>query len=320
MVPFPLPFSLNTYPFPLHRRFYRFYTFSMTRFRRIGLTVKSGFDHKDEAVARILKILRTLQCTVSVDPSRISDLPCARECDSIDSKHKIDLMLVIGGDGTVLRSVREMRDFSVPILSINRGTLGFLAEIELDEADRILPALMNGDGMIDKRGLLKIEAVRKRKTFFSGHALNEAVIAQGTIARLIDLETAVNGEALTTYRSDGLIVATPTGSTAYSLAAGGPIVHPAFDSAIILTPINPYSFSQKPVVISGRSKVDVGVRMKVRKFADVDVNLTIDGQMYVPLQDGDHVHCSMAKETVKFLRRKQDTFLSTLRSKLRWGE
>jgi NAD+ kinase len=292
----------------------------MAKYRRIGLTVKSGFDHKDEAISRILKILRSLQCTVAVDPTRIHDLPCARECKPMDPKHTIDLMLVIGGDGTVLRAIREMRDFSVPILSVNRGTLGFLAEIELDEADHILPALLNGKGMIDERSLLKVEAVRKRKTFFSGLALNEAVIAQGTIARLIDLQTAVNGEALTTYRSDGLIVATPTGSTAYSLAAGGPIVHPAFDSAIILTPINPYSFSQKPVVLNGRSKVDVGVHMKVRKFADVDVNLTIDGQMYVPLQDGDHVHCSVAKETVKFLRRKQDTFLSTLRTKLRWGE
>ena len=292
----------------------------MPKFRRIGLTVKSGFDHKDEAVARIIKILRTLKCTVAVDPSRIFDLPCAQECDPMQPKQKIDLLLVIGGDGTVLRAVREMRDFSVPILSINRGTLGFLAEIELNEADHILPALMNGEGMIDERGLLKVETVRRRRVFFSGHALNEAVIAQGTIARLIDLETAVNGEALTTYRADGLIVATPTGSTAYSLAAGGPIVHPAFDSAVILTPINPYSFSQKPVVLNGESKVDVGVHMKVRKFADVDVNLTIDGQMYVPLQDGDHVRCSMSKHTVRFLRRKQDTFLRTLRTKLRWGE
>jgi len=292
----------------------------MKQYRRIGLTVKSGFDHKDEAVARIVKILRKLDCTIVVDPTRLRDLPCTQKCTSMDPKNKIDLMLVIGGDGTVLRTVREMCDFSVPILSVNRGTLGFLAEIELAEADHILPTLMNGEGMIDERGLLKVEAVRRNKKLFSGHALNEAVIAQGTIARLIDLETTVNGEALTTYRSDGLIVATPTGSTAYSLAAGGPIVHPAFDSAIILTPINPYSFSQKPVVISGKSKVDVGVHMKVRKFADVDVNLTIDGQMYVPLQDGDHVRCSISKETVKFLRRKQDTFLSTLRTKLRWGE
>lgn len=292
----------------------------MLRYCRIGLTVKSGFDHKDEAVARILKILHSLKCTVAVDPARVHDLPCAQQCDLLDAGHAIDLMLVIGGDGTVLRTVREMHDFSVPILSVNRGTLGFLAEIELEEAEHILPALLRGEGMLDTRGLLQVSALRKDSTLFSGHALNEAVIAQGTIARLIDLETTVNAEALTTYRADGLIVATPTGSTAYSLAAGGPIVHPAFDSAIILTPINPYSFSQKPVVISGRSAVDVGIHMKTQKFADVDVNLTLDGQMYIPLQDGDHVRCSIASHTVKFLRRKQDTFLRTLRSKLKWGE
>lgn len=292
----------------------------MTQYRRIGLTVKTSFDHKDEAVAHILQILRKHKCTVAVDPARVHELPCARDCALLDPRKKIDLHLVIGGDGTVLRTVREMRDFSVPILSVNRGTRGFLAEIEFDEADRILPSLLNGKGMIDERGLLAIQVKRRGTQCFAGHALNEAVIAQGTIARLIDLDTRVNGEELTSFRADGLIVATPTGSTAYSLAAGGPIVHPAFDSAMILTPINPYSFSQKPVVISGKSEVEVIVRMKVRKFADVDVNLTIDGQMYVPLQDGDHVRCSVAKETVKFLRRKQDTFLATLRTKLKWGE
>ncbi len=292
----------------------------MTKYRRIGLTVKSGFDHKDEAISSILKILHKAGSTIFVDHKRLHDLPCARGCDSLTPRQKMDLMLVIGGDGTVMRTVREMQDFSVPILNVNRGTLGFLAEIELDEIQRVLPALLRGQGTIDERSLLSVETIRKKKKLFSGHALNEAVIAQGTIARLIDLETVVNNDPLTTYRADGLIIATPTGSTAYSLAAGGPIVHPTFKSALILTPINPYSFSQKPVIISGDSKVDVGIHIKTRKFADVDVNLTIDGQMYIPLQDGDHVRCTTAKHTAKFLRRKQDTFLRTLRTKLKWGE
>ncbi|OIO52982.1 hypothetical protein AUJ46_06170 [Candidatus Peregrinibacteria bacterium CG1_02_54_53] len=292
----------------------------MAKFRRIGLTVKSGFDHKDEAIANVLDILHNEGCTIFVDPKRIHDLPCARGCGPMEPDQKIDLLLVMGGDGTVLRSVREMQDFSVPVLSVNRGTLGFLAEIELAEADHILPSLLRGEGTVDERSLLTVETIRNDASLFTGHALNEAVIAQGTIARLIDLETVVNGEPLTTYRADGLIIATPTGSTAYSLAAGGPIVHPSFKSALILTPINPYSFSQKPVVLSGDSAIEVGINMKIRKFADVDVNLTIDGQMYVPLQDGDQVRCTTAKHTVKFLRRKQDTFLRTLRTKLKWGE
>lgn len=292
----------------------------MRQFRNIGLTVKSGFDHKDEAVAHILKILERTGCTVFVDPQRMQGLPCARRCKPMSAKQKIDLLLVIGGDGTVLRAIRELKSLSVPILSVNRGTVGFLAEIELEETDRLLPELLKGKGTVDERSLLSVDVLRGRRTFFSGTALNEAVIAQGTIARLIELKTSVNGEALTTYQADGLIIATPTGSTAYSLAAGGPIVHPAFESAIILTPINPYSFSQKPIVIHGGSRVEVALRMKARKFADVEVNLTLDGQMYVPLAESDRIRCTTAKETVKFLRRRQDTFLSTLRTKLKWGE
>jgi len=291
----------------------------MPRYKRIGITVKSAFDRKDEAVARIFRILKKAGCTILVDAQRLKGLPCARGCAPVDEKQNIDLLVVIGGDGTVLRSIREMKNFSVPILSVNRGTVGFLAEIELKEAEHILPDLLAGKGILEERSLLSIETLRHQKKFFSGLALNEAVIAQGTIARLIELQTSLNGEALTTFHADGLIIATPTGSTAYSLAAGGPIVHPAFGSAIILTAINPYSFSQKPIVIRGDSKVDVQVHMRVRKFADVDVNLTLDGQMYVPLQDGDHIRAIIAKQRVKFLRRRHDTFLNTLRTKLKWG-
>jgi len=292
----------------------------MKRYSNIGLTVKSGFDHKDEAVSQVLKILRKEHCTVFVDTLRMADLRCAHGCLPLDPKQRIDLSIVIGGDGTVLRSIREMSDPTVPILSINRGTIGFLAEIELKEIDHVLPELLKGNGTFDERSLLKVEAHRGKKTFYSGIALNEAVIAQGTIARLIDLHTSVNGESLTIYHADGLIIATPTGSTAYSLAAGGPIVHPSFHSAIILTPINPHSFSQKPIVLSGMSRVEVCVEMRVRKFADVDVNLTIDGQMYIPLQEGDCLRVTTAKQTIKFLRRKQDSFVATLRTKLKWGE
>ncbi|MEI8230322.1 MAG: NAD(+)/NADH kinase [Candidatus Peregrinibacteria bacterium] len=292
----------------------------MKPFQRIGVTVKSALDHKDEAVTRVMKILRREKKTVLIDGERLSGLSCTKGCELMQGMKGIDLLIVIGGDGTVLRTVREIDDFRIPILSVNRGTVGFLAEVELNEADRILPELLSGNGMIDTRSLLKIQAIRGTKTVFRGVALNEAVIAQGTIARLIDLQTKLNGESLTTYLADGLIIATPTGSTAYSLAAGGPIVHPTFRSAMILTAINPYSFSQKPIVISGDSTVEALVHVRAKKFADVDINLTLDGQMYVPLQDGDRIRATIAPQTLRFLRRKQDTFLHTLRTKLRWGE
>lgn len=296
------------------------YTTGVHRYKNIGLTVKSGFDHKDEAVKKVLAILQHEQCDVCVDARRMADVRCVHGCAAISKRRKLDLIIVIGGDGTVLRTIREMPDLSVPVLSVNRGTVGFLAEIELNEVERVLPALLRGQGTIDERSLLHVRAFRGRKELYAGNALNEAVIAQGTIARLIDLQTSVNGEPLTTYRADGLIVATPTGSTAYSLAAGGPIVHPGFNSAVILTPLNPHSFSQKPIVLSGESRIDVTVRVRARKFADVDVNLTIDGQMYVRLQDGDALRVTTSERSIRFLRRKQDTFLQTLRTKLKWGE
>jgi NAD+ kinase len=276
-------------------------------------------EDKSAAILQILKILADAGALVLFDAERKNDIPETRHIPPYSSAGDIDLLLVIGGDGTILRTVRELRDFSIPIVSVNRGTVGFLAEIELHEAERILPMLLRGEGILEERSILSVQALRGEKTVFEGFALNEAVIAQGTIARLVDLHARVNGENLTTFHADGLIISTPTGSTAYSLAAGGPIVHPTL-GATILTPINPHSFSQKPVVIPSEYPVEITVASKVGKFQDVQVILTIDGQVYVPLQSGDSMRACGCNKTVRFLRRRQDTFFGTLREKLKWGE
>lgn len=291
----------------------------MLSFPRIGVTVKSGLEDKSQAVTEILGILQTLGARVFFDTERKNDIPETKDLPSYTSAGDIDLLLVIGGDGTILRTIRELKDLSIPIVSVNRGSVGFLAEIELHEAPHILPQLLSGGGVIEKRSILSVEALRGREKIFEGYALNEAVIAQGTIARLVDLQAQVKGEDLTTFHADGLIVSTPTGSTAYSLAAGGPIVHPTL-AATILTPINPHSFSQKPVVIPSAYEVQITVASKMNKFQDVNVILTIDGQVYVPLQCGDVVSACGRGKTVRFLRRRQDTFFGTLREKLKWGE
>lgn len=292
----------------------------MLKYRRIGVTVKSDLDHKDEAVATILRILESLGAEVCFDRKRCQDVPSVEGKVLFEEEKGIDLLLVIGGDGTIFRAVRELKDFSVPILSVNRGAVGFLAETNVEEAESLLPQLLSGDGVIDERHVLDVVVTRHGTVFFEGAVLNEAVISQGSIARLMDLRAWVNGEDLTTFRSDGLIIATPTGSTAYSLAAGGPIVHPRLP-ATILTPINSHSFSQKPIVIPGSSVVTVEVLTKPSKFGDFEVSLTLDGQTYVGLQPNDRVEARISKsKTVKFLRRKQDTFFGTLRAKLRWGE
>ncbi|MDO8649548.1 MAG: NAD(+)/NADH kinase [Candidatus Peregrinibacteria bacterium] len=291
----------------------------MSPYRRVGITVKSDLPDRDTLVARVLAILRKEGAEVSLDAKRAEDLPCAKGAKTFVEETGLDLLIVIGGDGTILRSVRELKDFSIPLLTINRGAVGFLAEMRAEEVEKLLPKFLRGDGIIDERSVLHVEALRGKKAFFSGVVLNEAVISQGSIARLVDLETTINDEPLTTFHSDGLIIATPTGSTAYSLAAGGPIVHPQL-AATILTPINSHSFSQKPIVIPGAHKIEVTVLPKENKFRDVEVSLTLDGQTYYTLKRGDRIRATINSKTVKFLRRKQDTFFATLREKLKWGE
>jgi NAD+ kinase len=295
------------------------YHTDMLRYRRVGVTVKSELDQKDDAVARILDILKNSGTEVLIDEKRCQELECSRHFKTFHGEHDIDLLVVIGGDGTILRAIRELKDHTVPILSVNRGAVGFLAETNIEEAETLLPKFLEGKGSIEERSLLAVRALRGDALLYEGNVLNDAVVSQGSIARLMDLQTSVNGEHLTTFRADGLIMATPTGSTAYNLSAGGPIVHPRL-SAAILTPINSYSFSQKPIVLPGDQEIEVVVLTKGGHGDDVEVSLTLDGQQFVRLQKHDRVLAHINTKTVRFLRRQQDTFYHTLRSKLKWGE
>lgn len=288
------------------------------QYKKIGLTARSDIADREGTVEEIAKIIEGTGATVLLDPKRCRESALKR-LKRYHSTRELDLLVIIGGDGTILRTVREMGDFATPILSVNKGTIGFLAEIVLDEAEHLLPKLLAGKGTVEERRLLEISAFRGKKELLRGRVLNEAVVSQGAISRLIDLKAGINGEALTTFHADGVIIATPTGSTAYSLAAGGPIVHPEL-SGTILTPINPHSFSQKPIVIPADQVVDVTIATKLNKFSDIQVSLTLDGQTYISLKRGDRVEARLSRDTVKFVRRREDTFYETLRTKLRWGE
>ncbi len=289
------------------------------RFRRVGITARSDIENRETVINSVVDIIERAGAQALIDEKRCrTEERKKQKC--FTSTDEIDLLLVLGGDGTILRTVRELPSLRVPILSINRGTIGFLAELTMDEADSMLPRfLIQGEGTIEKRSMIDIRAVRGKKELFHGTVLNEAVISQGAISRLIDLKTSVNGDPLATFHADGVIIATPTGSTAYSLAAGGPIVHPSLQ-ATILTPINPHSFSQKPIVLPAENDVSVMIMTKQNKFQDVQVSLTLDGQTYVTLQRGDIVYAKAAKHCALFLRRKEETFFGTLRAKLKWGE
>lgn len=288
------------------------------KYRNIGITARSQMEDKDEAILHVVDVLEAAGAKAFLDPERCKG-KATKKCVCYRDQKKLDALIVLGGDGTILRAVRERTNTKVPIITINRGTLGFLAEMGINEVSTLLPKFLTGYGKIEERKLLSIEVKRGKKNVISGNVLNEAVIAQGAISRLIDLETRVNGDALTTFHADGVILATPTGSTAYSLAAGGPVVHPNL-SAMIVTPINPHSFTQKPIVIPGDYTVDMTILTKDNKFGDVKVSLTLDGQTYVTLMRGDTVRASIAPVTAKFLRRPEETYFGTLRTKLKWGE
>jgi NAD+ kinase len=232
---------------------------------------------------------------------------------------EVDVLLVLGGDGTIIKVVRELADSTTPILSINLGTVGFMADMSIAEAIEALPSILHGNATADIRSLLDITITQTGSTVFTGRCFNEVVLAKGKIARLIEIEASVDGAFLTDYNADGLLISTPTGSTAYNLSAGGPIVHPGLN-AMIITAINPYSLSQKPIVVPATSTICLKPLLPKHKHEDEAVYLTLDGQVFTAIEPNMIITISAAQQTVTFLRKAEDSFFHTLRTKLKWGD
>jgi NAD+ kinase len=224
------------------------------------------------------------------------------------------LLLVLGGDGTLLAASREAAPRGIPILPINLGGLGFLTSFTLEELYPALEEALAGRAAMDERVLLLAERTHNGSILTEQRVLNEAVVHKGTLARMIELELYIDGGFVCRYRADGLIVATPTGSTAYSMSAGGPIVHPAVQS-ILITPICPHTLSDRPVVVADTSKIE----LRMAENSD-SVFLTLDGQTGVPLRAGDRVRIRRAAERLKLVQPSTKTYFEILRNKLKWGE
>lgn len=288
-----------------------------TAYRTIGLTAKIHMENKDTVLRPVVEAILATGATIAVDPHTVGDLPCVKDAPRISDVASLDLVIAVGGDGTILRTIRELHPLSVPLLAINAGSVGFLSEMPLSDVPERLPRLLAG-GAIERRSCLHVDVLRGDERIFSSRALNDVVISQGTISRLLDLKASVGGQFLATYHADGLIVATPTGSTAYSLAAGGPVVHPIVP-ALILTPINPHGFTQKPIVLPSAAPIEVSIAGDVPFFANATVGLTVDGQVYHELAPGDRVTVKSSHE-VQFLRENDNSFYRALREKLKWGE
>ena len=287
-------------------------------YTHIALTARREFDGRERILRRIVEIAEAQGARVSIDVKQC-DLPSLTAYDRYETLERFDCVIVVGGDGTILRVVREMRDLSMPMLTVNRGTLGFLAECDLSDFEEGIPELLAGNGFVEERQLLACCVVREGKTILEGRVLNDAVVHQGAIARLVRLRASADDQFLTTFRSDGLIVATPTGSTAYSLAAGGPIVHPGVP-AILITPLNAFALTQKPLVIPAAQEVRIEVMAQKNAEHEAAVNLTLDGQIHEKLRSGDVIIVRTSPEQVRFLRRNKNSFYAALREKLKWGE
>jgi NAD+ kinase len=234
------------------------------------------------------------------------------ERDSIPSR--ADLLIVLGGDGTLLSVARLTGVESIPVLGINLGGLGFLTEISKEETFPVLEKIIAGDFETEQRLMLKATIYRQGEIIGESTVLNDIVINKGVLARIIDLETCIDGAYLTTFKSDGLILATPTGSTAYSLAAGGPIVYPSLNS-IIVNPICPHTITNRPLVVPDTATVKV-----ILKTTNQNVHITLDGQVGMPLQGGDVVEAIKAPGHIQLIRSPYKTYFELLRTKLRWGE
>jgi len=280
---------------------------------KIGITAKhTNVERFTPVLKRLYEYLKKAEKDVYIEKHVADLIGLKKYKEFYRGQTDVDLLLVLGGDGTILSVVRTMRKFNTKIFGINIGNLGFLSEIPPVQIHKTLSKIFKGEYTIDSRLMLSIELVRNKKVIKKFHALNEAVISQGTLARLINLKTEVNGKKLTTYFADGLIIATPTGSTAYSLSAGGPIVHPSLKTFII-TPICPHSFTQKPIIIPDDKKIEVTVENRKHQ-----IHLTIDGQESASLEDGDIVRIVRDGEA-HFVRLPTESFFKTLREKLDWG-
>lgn len=286
-------------------------------FKRIGLVGKFGAPAVGETLRRLITHLQTRALEIILDPSVVEHVPDSG-LPSAERAHlgeHCDLVIAVGGDGTLLNAARSLADAGVPLVGVNLGRLGFLADVSpalmTDQLDQIL----SGQYDQEERSLLHASVYRGEQVISESDALNDVVIHKWDIARMIELEVRIDGRALSTQRSDGLIVATPTGSTAYALSGGGPILHPSLN-AMVLVPICPHSLNNRPIVIHDASAVDVVVHAGAYTQAQV----TCDGQVNFALLPGDRVRIHRNAHCLKLIHPPGYDYFEILRRKFDWGK
>ena len=282
--------------------------------KRVGIIAK---PHKPEVRTVLQELLpwleaRGVEPVLDVDTAGLAGMPDGQ--GKADLPGLVDLLLVLGGDGTLLSVARLVGARDVPILGVSLGGLGFLTEVTLEEIYQTLDAVFQGTYEVSQRILLSVTVHRQGERIAEYVALNDAVINKGALARMIELETHIDGQYVTTFRADGLILSTPTGSTAYCLAAGGPIVYPTL-RALVVAPICPHMLNFRPLVIPDAAKVEI-----VQGSANENAYLTLDGQVGFALRHRDVIKVVRSDHTITLLKAPGKNYFQILRTKLKWGE
>ncbi|MCA1979642.1 MAG: NAD kinase [Thiobacillus sp.] len=286
-----------------------------TPFHTVGLVGKYDNPGMHDSVCKLGEFLRgrgheVMLASQTAERLNIQDCP-HRNLHELAAES--DVVAVMGGDGTMLSIARELASHSTPLIGINQGRLGFLTDITVDDMFDAMAEILSGQYVAEERILLNGQIRRNGERVFEATAFNDVVVGKGGSGRLIDLEIAINSEFVYSQRADGLVVTSPTGTTAYALSAGGPIVHPTLE-AVALVPICPHTLSARPIVVSSHSRIELNLT-----YAD-DARVHFDGQLHFDLMSGDHVWITRASRPVTLLHPHSYSYYDTLRQKLHWGK
>ena len=280
----------------------------------VAIFSKPGPVELAPVIVRLGEWLQAQGYAIIVDKQTAAQVPGFDAVEREDAaQRKPAFAIVLGGDGTLLAAARALAKANIPILGVNLGSLGFLTEVALAEMYPTLEAMHENRCFLEQRAMLHCQLVRDGKCIADYEALNDLVVSKSALARIAEFDIYLNGAFVSNYKADGLIISTPTGSTAYSLAAGGPIVAPDV-AGFVITPVSPHALTNRPLVVQDSAKIEIHVKMTEETY------LTVDGQVGTPMQVNDRVQCCKSGYCVQLFRQHNKTFFDVLRQKLKWGE
>lgn len=285
-------------------------------YKTVGLIGKSAHEATHQSLEAVIEFLRERDCTILLEEHIASEFDAddLHSCALVDIGKQADLAIVVGGDGNMIGAARVLARFNVAVVGVNRGNLGFLTDISPDEIRPQLEQLFNGRSQTEERFLLEVEVYRHEKLKSASSAVNEVVLHHGKVAHMMEFEVYIDDHFVFSQRSDGLIIATPTGSTAYALSGGGPILMPKLD-ALTMVPMFPHTLSSRPIVVDASSTIS----MRVSKVNSSNLQVSCDSHIVLPVLPGDEIRVKKNPDKLLLLHPEGYNYFRVLRNKLGWG-